>query len=299
MTAVIRQFPWLHSTDAEFRTWVAGVIEGVTAVGMVQTADTGQINTTTVVKPAANTMAGYSIHRLFDTLQATAPVFMKVEYGSAPGSAASPSMFITYGSGTDGAGTLTGRVSNRVQAYASSSLTATTGVKNNYFFSNGSSFSMMLGTEFNVANSLFLVAFTCVERTLNQDGTPNNYGFYVIAASSGASNSSQCVPYSNILAIPSSTGVPSCIFPYGHFYTTGSDGADISFFPHTTATPRVHGAQRVVFGAYQNDLTKYSSIPLTVYGVVSTYVALGNLVNTMGGNGSASVSAASLVMRFD
>jgi len=89
------------------RAWVQKVHDALVAIGMVQTSDTGQANISTLVAPsAAGTAAGYEIWRFNDTLQATAPVFFKLEYGS--GSAgASPQMWITVGKGTDGAGNIT------------------------------------------------------------------------------------------------------------------------------------------------------------------------------------------------
>lgn len=57
-----------HTSDASFRTWVAEIIAQLGVVGLSQTGDTGQINTGSVTRPAANTIAGYSIWRYTDTL---------------------------------------------------------------------------------------------------------------------------------------------------------------------------------------------------------------------------------------
>jgi len=103
-----------QSTDAAFRTWIAEIIaQLVTTCGVTQTTDTGQINTTTVVRPATNSAAGYSIFRFNDTLQATSPVFIKLEYGAA-GTVTTPQMWITIGTGSNGSGTLTGTLTTRV-----------------------------------------------------------------------------------------------------------------------------------------------------------------------------------------
>jgi hypothetical protein len=80
-------------------------------VGMVQTADTGQINWLTVTVPTViNERKGYEIWRFNDALQATAPVFLKISYGSANAAASYPGIWITIGTGSDGAGNLTGIV---------------------------------------------------------------------------------------------------------------------------------------------------------------------------------------------
>lgn len=102
-----------HSSDAAFRTWVAEIITQLLAVGITQTADTGQINTTTVTRPAINVMAGYVIMRFNDTAQGTSPIFFKLEFGTSSG-AAEPNMLLTVGTASNGAGTLTGTTTTRL-----------------------------------------------------------------------------------------------------------------------------------------------------------------------------------------
>lgn len=107
--------PSFFNTDADFRSWVAGIRAALEAVGMVRTADTGQIDTATVAKPAAiNTAQGYDIFRLDDTGQATMPIYVKVEYGSG-GAVDRPSIWVTFGTGSNGSGTITGTTIARVQ----------------------------------------------------------------------------------------------------------------------------------------------------------------------------------------
>lgn len=97
---------FLQTTDAEFRTWVAAVIADLTTL-LTQTADTGQINTATVTKPAAaNAVQGYTMWHLNDGLSPT--LYIKIEFGSGSQGSANPAMFFTAGFATDGAGTLTG-----------------------------------------------------------------------------------------------------------------------------------------------------------------------------------------------
>ena len=95
-----------QSTDAAFRTWVAEIITQLAAVGLTQTADTGQINTSTVTRAASNTAAGYTIWRFSDTLQSTSPVFLKLEFGSGSTGNTYPQMWVSISTGTNGTGTL-------------------------------------------------------------------------------------------------------------------------------------------------------------------------------------------------
>lgn len=97
-----------NSTAALFRAWSQFVRDGFTAGGWVQTADTGQIDFSTVSAPAgANEKTGYVILRMDDSLQATHPIYVRLDFGSGS-AAANVSIWITVGSGSNGSGTITG-----------------------------------------------------------------------------------------------------------------------------------------------------------------------------------------------
>lgn len=70
------------TNDVEFRAFVQEYHDSLVTIGLTQTSDTGQINPATVNKPTVNnTSAGYEIWRFNDTMQATSPIFLKIEYG--------------------------------------------------------------------------------------------------------------------------------------------------------------------------------------------------------------------------
>ena len=97
-----------NSSDAGFRTWGTEFHAQLLACGLTLTSDTGQINWTTASRGGSSqTYAGYEIWRFNDTLQSTVPVFLKFEFGVG-GTLNSPSIRLTVGSGTNGAGTMTG-----------------------------------------------------------------------------------------------------------------------------------------------------------------------------------------------
>ena len=98
--------PIENSSDATFRAWGSDIAARLATAGLIQTADTGQINWVTVLRPAASAYGGYEVWRFDDTLQGTSPVFMKIEYGSS-NNQATPALRITVSSGTNGAGTPT------------------------------------------------------------------------------------------------------------------------------------------------------------------------------------------------
>jgi hypothetical protein len=106
MTTASTLTPFDQTTDAGFRAWVSSIITQLAAVGLTQTSDTGQINTSTVTRPGSgNTSAGYTIWQFNDSLQGTSPIYFKLEFGSGS-AAANPQMWVTVGTGTNGAGTI-------------------------------------------------------------------------------------------------------------------------------------------------------------------------------------------------
>ena len=172
------------NNDTEFRAWAQVIHDKLVACGQTQTSDTGQINLVTVAKPAGtNTAAGYEIFRFNDTLQATAPLFYKVEYGTAA-AATTPSIWIQVGSGTNGAGTLTGLLSTRVQLIPAASSTGTT--KNVY--ASGANNRIWLAGGIDWASNANTYQFQ-IERTKDASGADTADGYYLqmLWGSSGAS----------------------------------------------------------------------------------------------------------------
>lgn len=98
------------NSTTTMRAHVAFVEALLTAAGWVQTADTGQ--TASGAFPAAtgtNTSAGYQVWRMNDALQATAPVFVRFDFGS--GAAANTlGVWCYIGTGSNGSGTITGQL---------------------------------------------------------------------------------------------------------------------------------------------------------------------------------------------
>lgn len=119
MTVATYSTAWGHTNTTNFRAWGSALSAGIQGCGLSQTADTGQINWTTVTYTAtANYSSGYEIYQFTDTLQATYPIFIKIEYGTGAQTGTTtgePAIWITVGEGSNGSGTLTGTLSNRTQ----------------------------------------------------------------------------------------------------------------------------------------------------------------------------------------
>lgn len=119
------------TSDAHFRQWGSDLHAAFLGAGLTQTADTGQIDWVTVTRPTgANTTAGSEMWRFNDSLQATAPIFIKVDFRSGSNSSGNNvGVQIQVGTGSDGALSLTGLTSNVLGAHNMSS-TAFSGTYN-------------------------------------------------------------------------------------------------------------------------------------------------------------------------
>jgi hypothetical protein len=124
MTTSTFTSPVDSDTDTDFRAWGSQISAQLQAVGLVQTADTGQIDWTTVSISGYPGSVGYEIYEFSasDPFQAGTPVVFKLEYGAA--SAEAPEMWLTVGASSDGAGNITGTYkTNRVNFMGSANPT--------------------------------------------------------------------------------------------------------------------------------------------------------------------------------
>ena len=95
--------------DADFRTWVGALDEGILAAGWVAATDSGQLAIATATKPAINVYVGYRPYRLNDSNSAASPISIRVGFGTgALAAGTNPAIKMAVGNGTDGAGNLTG-----------------------------------------------------------------------------------------------------------------------------------------------------------------------------------------------
>lgn len=198
--------PAFFSNDAEFRTWGKGVSDGLAAVGMVKTADTGQIDWATAIRPAASAFAGYEMWRFSDALQATKPVFIKIEYGVAS-AITTPNMAFTVGTVTNGAGAFTGPGVGTRKVSASALKAA--GVLLPTYISAGSNRLALLVNADQVSSNF---AMGCiVERTKTGDGVSTGAAIITHLGIVTANYQFQTVLFE---AVPSVAGSQATMLPY-------------------------------------------------------------------------------------
>ena len=227
-----------QTSDAGFRTWVAEVITQLVSVcGVTQTTDTGQINTSTVTRAGTtNTAAGYVILKFNDTLQATVPVFIKLEFGSGSTATTSPQMWITIGAGSNGSGTLTGITTTRV-AVGNGQLAASAVVSYTSRFVYNSTYGYLgmawkQNSDATSGANGFKAGFV-VFRSNDTSGNPNSDGVCVITNSSTATgqNNTQCM---QCIGFAAGAAYPPTVANGTQFL--GSNGANGFPFGLTTST---------------------------------------------------------------
>ena len=101
-------FPNSNTNLAVMQTSFYAMQAALQGCGLVQTADTGQIDIATLASGASGTK-GYEIYRFNDSAQATDPIFIKIFYVNGNVSGPRATFNAVIGQGSDGAGNLTGQ----------------------------------------------------------------------------------------------------------------------------------------------------------------------------------------------
>lgn len=178
MTTVTNSSVISHAATANFRAWGLEMSNALTSTTKFpKSADTGQINWATANKPAVNVSAGYEIRYLNDSMHASAPIYVKLEFGTNASSSAYPAMWITIGTGSNGSGTITGIVLAREEIYAGNyALDSTVVVKASYYC--GVDGCIWFAFKTKNRNAGLAPAFAMyIERTRDSAGTATSEGF--------------------------------------------------------------------------------------------------------------------------
>lgn len=245
-----------NATDAQFRAWGKAISDSLQAVGIVKTADSGQINWATVAAPtAANTQMGYEIYRFNDTLQSTAPVFIKLAFGSGSNST-HPALWISVGTGSNGSGTITGEMLPEQQTYASYSSTATT------HYVSGSSNRFVIAIQ--GTSSSYQIILT-VERTHNSSGSDTSNGIMVNRITSSIDSQHYLLfSDSSVVTVPQI----SCLTPVG---MSGAKSPDINLYPVRFFTPGEGPVSNCLVGYISGDFAANASYTVSVCGIDRTF----------------------------
>lgn len=181
------------STDAYFQGWGSAISAAFAAVGLVQTADTGQIDWGSVASPSSG-LAGYEIWRFDDAMQSVAPVYLKFQYGNSAKTYENGRIQLDVGTGSDGAGNLTGVIKTSVWAWIYGYNTGWWDSPNNknlyVCFTNG---TLTLNWSVNKAANPGRGWCYVLERTKDASGVADSRGLMATGQQDG--NTTVCVSY--------------------------------------------------------------------------------------------------------
>ena len=267
-------YSWLsvlaQGTDAEFRAWGGELNAAFAAVGLVQTADSGQINWATVTRAGATTTAaGYEIWRTADS-----SLYYKVEYGSSYG-IDWPCVWLTVGQGSNGSGTLTGQTSTRsCISYANLPNSSSTPYMSYVSASNS---HLTLVWKVGAGNGSFPFAIATVGKTVDSSGAVVSTGYAVLCLSSVSTTiSMQCVRTAAVAA--TRTAQTSMWVAVPGQPASSLVGADIQTYLIWMDMPEVMPfAWGSVF--LRSELPPYTTVSVALVGTTShTYLVLGQAV---------------------
>jgi hypothetical protein len=268
------QLPAFLADDATFRQWAQGIHNAlVGACGMVQTADTGQIALATVLRPTVvNTYAGYEILRFNDALQAQTPIFLKIEYG-VDSQVDRPSLAITMGQGSNGAGTLTGTLSSR--RVLSPTASKTTGATLS-LYASGAEGRMWLLTNADFTSTSFGLLFGC-ERACDETGTPvvDGWTWYTVA---GGLTNWQAIPRT----LPASVAVGFFSVFSPNDLGKGTVGTNVGLNPVLACFGKMFYLKTLI--AAIGDVAGNSTFTVNYLNAIRTYLSLNGAVNAIAAN---------------
>jgi hypothetical protein len=267
-------FQFTNADLTNFHAWCSFIDALFKTNGLwVDTAATGSIDLTSVAIPTViNTSSGYKVYRMADTLQATAPVFIKVEFGSGAG-VTFPSLWFTVGTTHDGLGNIGNVLLTRVQNQVAAAGSTPNGLNFGSADTNRCCFVMQATSPGGSTNTSLWFS---IERTKDSSGADTNAGFIVGYGAYTIRHVSAYLP--NVGLVPPTTVGLHCLLSYLSPSAFNGDVGVAAMIPMATA-PQQPGMNVILVRA--SDFIAGASPVISVYGVNHLYAHCGILINTM------------------
>lgn len=274
------------SNDSDYRAWWDAIRAQLTAVGLVQTSDTGQLNPASHARPSTNSYSGYEVWRFADSLQGTLPIILKVEPGI--GSAADrPAIRLTVCTSTNGAGTPSGQIGTAVVAFTAASKGSGDTLVS--VASHGEGYLHFL-TNIDVNSTSYAFGFV-VERPFS-NGAPTAEGILTLTIAGTNGGRKQVIPPSGTVptqrtSVGSAGMFPSLNSTQGHNTSNGTN-----FAVMLGTYPAAAGQRFTCAGVYNCagdltgdlvDLDGSSNPKVTMWGQQWKYLAIGDALSAAGG----------------
>lgn len=265
-----------HDTDAQYRAWAQEIEAAIVAIGLVVASDTGQVDLTTLTRPAGLVYSGY---RMYKTNDGLVDLYVKLRFGTGS-SSNSGRVAISVGTGTNGAGTLTGSMTGEYASVGS----GTAASKTNYACGVTGCWWLVYGPGTMQASTFPHFAFK-LARFVNASGTPTSDGFILYAHSANTRVTQQVtlLPTASV----QTAGLNVCMLPSS--ITTGNVGTDFQFWKHYTAQPRMI-VNPFIVTCDNTAIVAGAERDLTILGTSRRYINPGGAVG-FGGFGVGATSA--------
>lgn len=263
------------NTNAEFQAWGKQISDAIANCGIVRESDANvgtQINWATVAAPNTGSQSrGYEIYRFDDAMQATTPVYFKIEYGSGV-SATQPSLWLTVGSGANASGNVTGNVATRQSIIATS--VQSTNVASYYAGANNRLIFVFCAG--GIVQSQIMLG---LERTLDSTGNVTSDGLAIIASGSTVKSQVLWTPATgNVSAYETTFGVLTPGSSQNSGLWKGVSGELISWYPLFVNQGAKWFPPQTLVVAYFNGEIQTGTVCqfIPVYSVNTPYMAMGN-----------------------
>jgi len=164
---------------AAYKAYYSAIAAAIASALGPRTADTGQVDWATVATESAGVTRDYEIYPFGGAIQSTAPLFIRFDYKGG-NTAGTHGVFVTTGTGTDGAGNLTGVTSPATVPGTMSGVPA--GTRAVYAASDRDSYFTLVYDADVIGSSntgTLAVAAVVVERTRSLAGDANGDGWVV------------------------------------------------------------------------------------------------------------------------
>jgi len=183
-----------HTSTAGFLAWGSEWNAKHAAAGLVQISlavEPGQINWATATRPGINTIAGYEIWQMNDSIAGAYPIYFKIEYGT-DSLANVPAIYMTVGTGSNGSGGLTGQLSTRSKITKNLAPSSTTTTWMSYLCVTEGAYNILWKVAAPNVGISALGNFR-FERTLSDDGSMNGIGYRIYVPTGTNADTQQCV----------------------------------------------------------------------------------------------------------
>lgn len=264
------------SSDSTYRNWGSETSDLWQDVGLTKTADTGQIDWTSVVRGSTtNTYLGYEIFTLTtDTMHSTFPLYIRVDYGIST-ALDRVRLAIQIGEGTNGAGTLTGVLGTQ---RLFSNTTSDTSTLPNYCSAGDGYFAFAGGWSPGVSTSTLRNTIFIIERIRDNDGDPTADGIYTFFAGQvgalGNLGYSQIVRSDDTTAAYASTASSLRIGSYVP-NQSGALGSNLYLATHHPVDRAIYNPCLSSLFYYHTDFAADVNFDVEMYGAPRTFRPLG------------------------